>query len=316
MTTATIDVKERAMQTNPVNPFAPRPGMKVWVGNDIVPVEEARISVFDHGLLYGDGVFEGIRIYNGRIFKEKEHIKRFFESAKAIRLELPMTGDAISDAMYKTMEANAIAGDGYIRLLATRGIGLLGISVLHTACPSIIVIADKIALYAPEVYDRGLRCIVSSLVRNHPNSTPPRIKSLNYLNNVMAKLEAKDAGADEAIMLNFEGRVAECTGDNLFIVRDGEVFTPPTCEGILEGITRNLVMELVRKRGYPMYEKTLVRHDLYIADECFATGTAAEVVPIVEINKRIVGNGKPGPITKQLMADFVEYRNSLTKNRK
>jgi branched-chain amino acid aminotransferase len=311
MTTATIDMKERAMQTNPANPFAPRPGLKIWLGNEIVPVEQAKISVFDHGLLYGDGVFEGIRIYNGKIFKEKEHLRRFAESAKALRLELPMTLDEISDAMYQTMRANGITGDGYIRLVATRGVGLLGISTGHTACPTIFVIADKIALYPPEVYERGLRCIISSLVRNHQNSTPPRVKSLNYLNNVMAKLEAKDAGVDEAIMLNFEGYVAECTGDNIFLVRDGEVVTPPTSAGILDGVTRGLVMQLARKRGHPVHEKTLVRHDLYVADECFATGTAAEIVPITEINKRPVGDGKPGRITRQLTQDFLAYRNSL-----
>ncbi len=310
MTTA-IDVKERAMQTSPVNPFAPCPGLKIWLGNEIVPVEEAKISVFDHGILYGDGVFEGIRIYNGKIFKETEHLRRFAESAKALRLELPMTLDKISDAMHQTMKANGIDGDGYIRLVVTRGVGLLGISILHTACPTVFVIADKISLYPPEVYERGLRCVISSLVRNHPNSTPPRIKSLNYLNNVMAKLEAKDAGADEAIMLNVDGYVAECTGDNIFLVRDGEILTPPSSAGILEGITRNLVMTLARKRGIVVREMALVRHDLYIADECFATGTAAEVVPITEINKRPVGDGKPGPITKLLTQDFVAYRNSL-----
>lgn len=311
MTAATIDVKGRTMQTNPANPFAPRPGLKIWLGNEVVPVEQAKISVFDHGLLYGDGVFEGIRIYKGKIFKEKEHLRRFAESAKALRLELPMTLDEVSEAMYATMRANGITGDGYIRLVATRGVGLLGISTLHTACPTIFVIADKISLYPPEVYERGLRCIISSLVRNHQNSTPPRVKSLNYLNNVMAKLEAKDAGADEAIMLNFEGYVAECTGDNIFLVRDGEVMTPPPSAGILDGVTRGLVMELARKRGYPVHEKTLVRHDLYIADECFATGTAAEIVPITEINKRPVGDGKPGRITRQLTQDFLAYRNSL-----
>jgi len=311
MTTATIDSKGKAMQTNPMNPFAPRSGLKIWLGNEIVPAEQAKIGVFDHGLLYGDGVFEGIRIYNGKIFKEKEHLKRFGESAKAIRLTLPMSLDEVSHAMHETIRANGITGDGYIRLVATRGVGLLGISISHTACPTIFVIADKISLYPPEVYERGLRCVISSIVRNHPNSTPPRIKSLNYLNNVMAKFEAKDAGADEAIMLNVEGYVAECTGDNIFLVRDGEILTPPPSAGILEGVTRNLVMELGRKRGYPVHETALVRHDLYIADECFATGTAAEVVPITEINKRPVGDGKPGPITRQLMQDFLAYRNSL-----
>ncbi|MBI4717528.1 MAG: branched-chain-amino-acid transaminase [Planctomycetes bacterium] len=292
-----------------MNPFAPRADLKVWMGTEVVPVSEARVGVFDHGLLYGDGIFEGIRIYNGRIFKEAEHIRRFFESAKAIRLELPMTGEEISAAMYETMRANGITGDGYIRLVCTRGVGLLGISISHTACPMLIVIADKIALYPPEVYERGLRCIVSSVVRNNANSTSPRVKSLNYLNNVMAKLEAKDAGADEAVMINDEGHVSECTGDNIFLVRYGELLTPSPAEGILEGVTRSVVMELARRRHIPVSEKVLIRHDLYIADECFATGTAAEIVPITEINKRMIGDGKPGPITRMLMQDFVAYRN-------
>ena len=305
MSTASIEVN-----TLQDNPFAPRSDLQVWVGDELVPAGQAAISVFDHGLLYGDGVFEGLRIYNGKIFKEQAHIRRFFESAKALRLELPKTAQQISDAMCETKSANGITGDGYIRLLATRGVGSLGISVLHTACPTLVIIVDKISLYPPEVYERGLRCIISGITRNHPNSTSPRVKSLNYLNNVMAKLEARDAGADEAIMLNVDGHVAECTGDNIFLVRGGELLTPPSSAGILEGITRGVVMELARKRGIKVCEKTLVRHDLYVADECFGTGTAAEVVPITEINKRIVGDGKPGTITTQLMADFVTYRNA------
>jgi len=292
----------------PENPYAPRPELKIWVGTELVPAMEAKISVFDHALLYGDGVFEGIRVYHGRIFKEQEHVKRFFQSAKAIRLAIPMTREQVSSAMHKTLEANGITGDGYIRLVVTRGVGSLGISVKRTACPTVVVIADDIALYPPEVYQRGLHCVVSSITRNHPNSTSPRVKSLNYLNNVMAKLEAQDVGADEAIMLTAHGRVCECTGDNIFIVRDGELQTPPTSEGILEGITRNLVMELARKRGIPVHEKVLIRHDLYVADECFATGTAAEIVSIVTIDRRPVGDGKPGPITRQLTEDFIAYR--------
>lgn len=303
MTTAAIEVRNM-----PKNPYEPRPDLKIWMGTELVNAPDAKVSVFDHGLLYGDGVFEGIRIYNGKIFKEAEHVKRFFESAKAVRLELPMSPDQVSEAMRQTMAANGIDGDGYIRLVATRGVGSLGISVKHTACPLVFVIADKIALYPREVYERGLHCVVSSIARNHPNSTSPRVKSLNYLNNVMAKLEALDAGADEAIMLTTEGRVAECTGDNIFLVINGLVVTPPTCEGILDGITRNLVMELATKRGLTVVEKSLVRHDLYIADECFATGTAAEVVPITMIDHRAVGDGTPGPITRHLNADFVAYR--------
>jgi len=290
------------------NPFAPNPNLMVWFGTELVPVGEARISVFDHGLLYGDGIFEGIRVYNGKIFKEAEHLQRFVESAKAIRLDLPMTVAQISDAMYETLRANGVTGDGYIRLLATRGIGLLGISVHKAACPTIVVISDKISLYPAEVYDRGLRCVVSSYARNHVNAISPRVKSLNYLNNVMAKLEAYDAGADEAVLLNSDGQITECTGDNIFLVRNKVLMTPPASAGILEGVTRGVVMELAKRRNLPVHETVLVRHDLYVADECFATGTAAEIVPITEVDKRLVGDGRPGPITKRLIQDFIIYR--------
>lgn len=302
---------EAESMTKSQNPFAPRPDLKVWLDGEIVPVAEARISVFDHAILYGDGVFEGIRIYDGRIFKETEHIRRFFESAKAIRLEIPMTPDQIANGMKEAMQANGITADGYIRLIATRGVGSLGISIKHTACPTVFVIADKIMLYPAEVYERGLHCVVSSITRNHPNSTSPRVKSLNYLNNIMAKLEAHDSGADEAIMLTHTGHVCECTGDNIFLVRDDVISTPPTSEGILDGITRGVVMELARKRGIEVIEKSLIRHDLYVAQECFATGTAAEIAPITEIDKRIIGDGTPGPITRQLTKDFVKYRTSV-----
>lgn len=293
------------------NPFAPNPNLKVWLGNKIVPVGDAAINVFDHGLLYGDGIFEGIRIYHGKIFKEAEHIKRLFESAKAIRLEIPMTARQVSEAMYETMRANGISGDGYIRLVVTRGVGLLGVSATRAACPTMIIITDKIALYPPEVYERGLHCIVSSYCRNHPNSSSPRVKSLNYLNNVMAKLEAHDAGANEAIMLNYLGQVAECTGDNIFVIRHGVMFTPGTSEGILDGITRAVVIELAQKRGITVQETTLLRHDLYVAEECFATGTAAEIAPITQIDKRLIGDGRPGPITKKITQDFIAYRNAV-----
>ncbi|MCH9001972.1 MAG: branched-chain-amino-acid transaminase [Planctomycetes bacterium] len=293
------------------NPYAPNPNLKIWLGHELVPVSEAKVSVFDHGLLYGDGVFEGIRIYNGKIFEEQAHIKRLYHSARAIRLDIPMTRDQVSHAMHESMKANDIDGDGYIRLLVTRGVGLLGLSIGHTANPMVVVIADRIQLYPPEVYARGLHCIFSSLARNHPNTTSPRVKSLNYLNNIMAKAEAKDAGADEAILLTIDGHISECTGDNIFIVRDGAVFTPPTSEGILEGITRGLVMELMRKRNIRMEEKSLIRHDIYVADEIFATGTAAEVIPITEVERRPVGDGNPGPITTQLIEDFVAYRDSV-----
>lgn len=307
MSIATIEVPAMAE-----NPFTPNPNLMIWFGTEIVPVAEARVSVFDHGFLYGDGIFEGIRIYNGRIFKEAEHIRRFFESAKAIRLELPMTADQLSDAMYETLRANGITDrDCYIRLICTRGVGLLGISVHKAACPTIIIIADKISLYPNDVYERGLRCVTSNYLRNHVNATSPRVKSLNYLNNVMAKLEANDAGADEAILLDTQGHVTECTGDNIFTVRHGVLFTPAISEGILEGVTRSVVIELARKRGFVVHETVLLRHDLHIADECFASGTAAEIVPITSVDKRIIGDGKPGPITRKLTQDFVAYRSSV-----
>lgn len=305
MSTMMIDTQP---VTKPTNPFSPRPDMQIWLDGELVLAADAKISVFDHGLLYGDGVFEGIRVYGGKIFKEKEHIRRLLDSAKAIRLSVPMTADQLSDAMREAMAANDITADGYIRIVVTRGIGSLGISITKTACPTVFVIADTITLYPPEVYDRGLHCIVSSIARNHVNTTSPRVKSLNYLNNVMAKADAVDAGADEAIMLTTDGFVAECTGDNLFLVRDGVISTPPASMGILEGVTRNLVMELARKRGWTVKETMLIRHDLYIAQECFGTGTAAEIVPITRIDGRLVGDGRPGPITRQLTEDFVAYR--------
>lgn len=290
------------------NPFAPNPELKIWMDGQLVPALEAAVSVFDHALLYGDGVFEGIRIYGGKIFREEQHIRRLFESARAIRLAVPLTTEQVSAAMHEAMKANGLTGDGYIRLVVTRGVGSLGISIKHTARPTVIVIADKISLYPPETYERGMHCIISSYVRNHPNSASPRVKSLNYLNNILAKAEAQDAGCDEAIMFNVSGRVSECTGDNIFIVKDGHVHTPPASEGILEGITRAVVMELARKRGIPMHESLLLRHDLYIADECFATGTAAEVIPITKIEGRVMSGGKAGPITRQLLGDFIECR--------
>lgn len=307
---STVAAETQSMQKS-VNPFAPSADLKVWLDGELVPATQAKIGVFDHGLLYGDGVFEGIRIYNGKIFKEQEHIQRLVESAKAIRLKIPLSNDEISAAMHAAMQANGITGDGYIRLVVTRGVGSLGISIAHTACPSVFIIADKIALYPPEVYERGLSCIISGLARNHPNTTSPRVKSLNYLNNVMAKAEAREAGADEAIMLTTNGFVSECTGDNIFLVRHGKLFTPPTSMGILDGVTRGVVIELAQKRGLVCEEKVLIRHDLYVADECFGTGTAAEIVPITKIDGRLVGDGTPGLITKQLTADFVAYRTSI-----
>lgn len=291
--------------TKKENPYAPRPDLKIWLDGELVPPSEAKISVFDHGLLYGDGCFEGIRVYGGKIFRCEEHVRRFFDSARAIRLEIPMTGDEITKAMYDTLEANGLAGgDAYIRLVVTRGVGTLGLSILKTACPSVFVIADQIELYPKELYQNGMHVITVSTIRNHPNALSPRVKSLNYLNNILAKIEGQDADAPEAIMLNHEGKIAECTGDNIFIYRNCRLETPPTSAGILEGITRDAVIELARKRSIQVLEKDLVRFDLYAAEECFLTGTAAEVIAVTEIDGRPIGTGKPGPVTQQLMADF------------
>ncbi len=290
-----------------VNPFAPDPDLQVWMDGQLVPVGEAKVGVFDHGLLYGDGVFEGIRIYGGKIFKEREHIERVYESARCIALEIPMTPEQLSAAMREAMGANEIV-DGYIRLLVTRGVGRLGIAIQKAACPSVIVIAASIQLYPPEVYERGLNCVTAGTLRNHPQTVSPRVKSLNYLNNILAKLEATNAGADEAILFNPSGHATEGTGDNLFVFRKGVLRTPPVSCGVLDGITREIVMDLARRRGIEVCESILIRHDIYVADEVFLTGTAAEVVPVVSLDKRLIGDGKPGPITKQLMADFVAYR--------
>lgn len=295
------------------NPFAPNPKLKIFMDGKLTPCEEARVSVFDHGLLYGDGIFEGIRVYGGKIFEEAAHIRRFHQSANSIRLEVPMTGEQISRAMYETLAANSVTGDGYIRLVLTRGVGNLGINPVQTACPNLIVIADTIQLYPKELYETGLSAITSSIIRNHPNSLSPRIKSLNYLNNILAKIEALDTGVHECIMLNHEGYVAEGTGDNLFLLRDGVLMTPPASAGILEGITRGLVMRIARQRGMTVEEKTLIRHDLYVADEVFLTGTAAEVIAVTEIDHRPIGDGAPGKVTRQLREEFVAYtRGELT----
>ena len=277
------------------NPFAPKPNLKIYLDGKLVPVADARISVFDHGLLYGDGVFEGLRTYGGKVFKLDAHIRRLFESAKAIRLTLPLSHKEFADATNETVRANGVL-DGYVRLVVTRGVGYLGLSPTRTANPSVFIIADQIELYPPEMYEKGMAVITSSVVRNHPNAVSPRIKSLNYLNNILAKIEAMDAGVPEAIMFNHVGFVAECTGDNVFLVRNGEVLTPPINEGMLEGITRG--------RSIPFREVELTRHDLYIADECFLTGSAAEVVPVTKIDGREIGDGAPGRITRQIMSDF------------
>lgn len=280
---------------------------KVWLDGNLVPAEQASVSVFDHGVLYGDGVFEGIRIYNDRILKCATHVDRLFESAHSIRLEIPYTNDEIAAAVRQTCDANGIK-DGYIRLVVTRGAGTLGLNPFTCKRASVYIIADTITLYPKEMYDNGMAIITSSVCRMHPASLSPRIKSLNYLNNILAKIEAIDNGVMEAVMLNSQGFVAECTGDNIFIVRDWEgeqtLVTPPLHAGILEGITMNLVIELAKKAGIPVKRMDLTKHDLYTAKELFLTGTAAEVISVTAVDKRTIGDGKPGPVTQQLLAAF------------
>ncbi len=284
--------------------------LKVWLDGKLVNRKDAKISVYDHGLLYGDGVFEGIRVYHGRVFELEAHLERFYESAKAIRLTVPTPIEQVRAAIEETVKANGFR-DCYVRLVVTRGVGALGINPASCEKPSVFVIADTIAMYPREMYENGMAVITATLIRNHPNAISPRIKSLNYLNNILAKIEANDAGVPEAIMLNGEGNVAECTADNIFIVRSGQVQTPMTTDGILEGVTRNVIIRLCGEMGIPCVEKQLQRHDLYIAHECFLTGTGAEVVPVTKIDGRVVGGGRPGPITRQLIDAFHRHVKSI-----
>lgn len=283
--------------------------MKIWLDGKLVDKKDAKVSVFDHGLLYGDGVFEGIRVYGKKIFKLDAHLERLYESAKALRLEIPIDKDALATATSKTVEANGIK-DGYIRLVVTRGVGDLGLNPFLCKKASIIIIADSIQLYPEEFYDKGMKVVSSSVIRNHPMSLPPQIKSLNYLNNILAKIEAIDSGVKEVIMYNHEGYVAEASGDSVFIVRKGVLYTPLVQSGSLDGITRAVVMKLARLENIEVVEKNLTRFDLYVSDELFLTGTAAEVIGIVEIDGRVIGNGKPGTVTNLLRKKFFEYARS------
>jgi branched-chain amino acid aminotransferase len=276
---------------------------KVHINGSLVPAEDATVSVFDHGLLYGDGVFEGIRVYGGNVFLLTEHVDRLFESAQAIRLEIPLSKEQVAKAVGETVLANSI-DDGYVRLVVTRGAGTLGLDIRKTANPVVIIIADTITLYPPEIYENGMPLITASTIRNHPGALNPSIKSLNYLNNILAKIEGTDAGFVEALMLNHKGEVAECTGDNIFIIKDGLIQTPPTEAGILEGLTRNHVIQLARDAGHQVLESAMVRDDIYTAQECFLTGTAAEVIAVISLDGHTIGNGSPGPITRDLMARF------------
>ncbi|RDV84279.1 branched-chain-amino-acid transaminase [Ammonifex thiophilus] len=280
-------------------------GLIVYLDGRFVPEEEAAVSVFDHGLLYGDGVFEGIRAYHGRVFKLREHIDRLYDSAKAIALTIPLSRDEMTEVVLETCRRNEIK-DGYIRLVVTRGKGDLGLDPRKCPNPTVFCIAASIQLYPPELYQRGMKVITVPTRRNVPEALNPRIKSLNYLNNILAKIEANLAGVPEAIMLTQEGYVAEATGDNVFIVRNGVLITPPPHLGILEGITRNTVMDLARDMGVEVREAVFTRYDLFTAEECFLTGTAAEIVPVIEIDGRPIGEGRPGELTLELIRAFRE----------
>jgi branched-chain amino acid aminotransferase len=277
--------------------------MKIYIDGQFCSERDATVSVFDHGLLYGDGIFEGIRAYNGRVFKLKEHIDRLFWSARSILLKIPLSHAQMMAAVVETCRRNRVR-DGYVRLVVTRGVGTLGLNPNRCKKPSVIIIAGKIQLYPPAFYARGMEIVTVPTTRNLHSALNPAIKSLNYLNNIMAKIEANNAGCEEAVMLNPEGFVAECTGDNLFILSRGQLLTPPLSAGALHGITRQVVMDLAVASGVKVSEPNLTRYDLFNAEECFLTGTGAELVPVVKIDGRVIGTGKPGPVTRKLVVQF------------
>lgn len=277
--------------------------LKIYIDGKLLDKSEARISVFDHGLLYGDGVFEGIRSYNGLIFKLTEHLVRLYESAKSIGLSIPISLPELTQAIIRTLEANKLK-DAYIRLIVTRGVGDLGLDPAKCPSPTIIIIADKIALYPEECYKNGLELITASTRRSIPEAVNPQIKSLNYLNNILAKIEATNSGVMEAIMLNQNGYLVECSGVNIFVIKKEQVLTPPCFLGALKGITRDTIIELARKEKLEVREEIMTRHDLFNSDESFLTGTAAEIIPVVKVDGRAIGNGKPGKITARLLNGF------------
>ena len=279
--------------------------MKIYIDGQFYDKENAKISVFDHGLLYGDGVFEGIRFYNGRVFRLDEHIARLFDSAKAICLDPGLGQAEITEAVLETIRQNELR-DGYVRLVVTRGCGDLGLNPALCPRATIFIIASKITLYPPDKYENGLHVITCSTRRIPHGALSPMVKSLNYLNTVLAKIEAAQAGAGEGLMLNEQGYVAECTGDNIFTVKNGRIFTPPISSGALAGVTRGVVFEIAAEFGLPISEPEMTRYDIYTADECFLTGTAAEVIPAVRLDNRVIGTGNPGPVTKRLIARFHE----------
>lgn len=281
----------------------------IHLDGKLVPESEAKISVFDHGLLYGDGCFEGIRIYNGRVFRLTEHLVRLYESARSICLTIPISIEEMEKATVETVAANNLR-DGYIRLVITRGAGPLGLNPYQCPKAGIIIIASGITLYPKEKYETGLNLITCATRRPTPAALSPQVKSLNYLNNIMAKIECIQAGCEEGIMLNEQGYVSECTGDNIFVLKNGQVYTPTIASGALNGITRQAVIEVMREMGLQVHEVTMTRHEIYTADECFLTGTAAEVIPAVQYDRRLIGDGKPGKLTVEIIKKFKELANS------
>ena len=277
--------------------------LKIYLNDRLVDKENATVSVFDHGLLYGDGVFEGIRSYNGLIFKLHEHLDRLFESAHTLMLQIPMTKEKLEEAVIETLKANGLK-DAYIRLVVTRGVGDLGLDPRKCPKATLFIITDKISLYPKEYYEKGLELATVPTVRNHPEALNPQLKTLNYLNNILAKIEATNAGVNEAVLLNSQGYVTECTGENIFMVKGKKVLTPPPYVGILKGITRDVVMRLAREAGFEVKQDVFTRHDLYTSDEVFLTGTAAEIAPVIRIDNRAIGIGRPGKTTLNLMKEF------------
>ncbi len=277
--------------------------MDVYIDGKFLPKEDAKISVFDHGLLYGDGIFEGIRLYDGCVFRLDEHLERLEMSAKAIALALPWTRKEIADVVCESCRRNNLT-NGYIRLVITRGVGDLGISPKTCPRPTLICIADKISLYPEALYTTGMKIITSPTRRMSPAALPPMVKSLNYLNNVLAKIEAQQHGYHECIMLNEQGYVAECTGDNIFLIHKGRLITPASHSGALVGITRQAVLDVARELKLPVVETNVTRYDVWNAEECFLTGTAAEVIPVIEVDARVIGTGKPGPTTARILEVF------------
>ena len=294
-----------AVDTQTKATLAPARELTIYLDGKFVPESEAKVSVFDHGLLYGDGIFEGIRFYNGRVFRLEEHHDRLWDSARSICLDIPISRAEMTEALLETVRRNDLR-EGYIRQIVTRGVGNLGLNPAQCKQPSVIIIATTIALYPKEVCDRGLTVVTCPTRRTAAAALNPAVKSLNYLNNVMARIEANLAGADEALMLNEAGNVAECTADNVFIIKRGQIFTPPIAAGALRGITRSVVFEIAAELGLKITETDITRHDVFVADECFLTGTAAELIPVIKADGRMIGNGKPGSITVRMIGRFRE----------